>query len=85
MIKLMKILILILIVTILEIMVIITTAYLRSIISSYFHLHSADNPTVLYWNDVEAMLVDTPVDDVMRHPRIVPQIDLVPTICMLLG
>jgi len=46
---------------------------------------SNDIPMVPYWDDDLSMMVDASIEDIMKHPRMIPQIDLVPTISKLLG
>ena len=42
--------------------------------------------SVLYrWDDAQSRFLDIPIEDVMKHPRMIPQIDIVPTISKLLG
>jgi hypothetical protein len=37
------------------------------------------------WDDAQSRFLDISIEDVMKHPRMIPQIDLVPTISKLLG
>jgi hypothetical protein len=39
----------------------------------------------LYWDDGTAALQFTPVDRIRAHPRVVSQLDLTPTLSLLLG
>jgi hypothetical protein len=44
-----------------------------------------DDTTTLYWNDHTSSLQLTPVDRIRSHPRMVSQLDLTPTLSLLMG
>jgi phosphatidylinositol glycan class O len=44
-----------------------------------------EEPTTLYWSEHSASLQRTPLSKIRQHPRMVSQLDLTPTLALLLG